>query len=158
MRTAIQVQAAGQEYPVDVDEETGIFSIYMGGDHGHIRADSLAELTRKARKIKAKFELPFSRVSNDRVDHGKVTGLHATNGNLLVKWDTGKSEQIPAYSGYTSGSMPRLTDEETAEVEALLKARNDAARALDAFLKPRQYDSLKKAAQQAQTAAVEASS
>ena len=150
----MQVTAAGKDYPVDVDEESGVFSIYMGGDHGHIRADSLAELTRKARKIKAKFELPFSRVTQDRVEHGTVTGLHATNGNLLVKWASGKTEQIPAYSGYTNGSMPRLTDEETAEAERLLKARNEAVRALDAFVRPRQYGSLKDAAKAAQAKAV----
>ncbi len=94
------------------------------------------------------------RVLTGRVKHGTVTGIHATRGNLLIRWEDGQSEQLPGWS--SPGDVTRrLTDAEAAEVERLLEARNKAVRELDRYLAPLKLESLKKAAEQARDKAAE---
>jgi len=152
MRTALTISVAGKDLPVDISDETGKFYVTIetpGAGHGSIRLDatSFAELERKARKIKTKFEFPFTRLQADgRVQHGKVTGFHATSGNILVKWDSGDTEQLASWSSHGDVTR-RLTDAEAAEVERLTKARNKAQADLNLYLRPLKLDSLKKAAE-----------
>ncbi len=155
MKTAMTISVAGKDYPVYVSD-TGMFRVDLDGQQGQISAPSFAELERKARKIKTKFEFPFSsvRVLTGRVKHGTVTGIHATRGNLLIRWEDGQSEQLPGWS--SPGDVTRrLTDAEAAEVERLLEARNKAVRELDRYLAPLKLESLKKAAEQARDKAAE---
>ena len=151
MKTELRITHGGKTYEVELNDENGSFRVWTG--ETHISAPSYADLERKIRKLKTRFELPFTAVTADGVMDGTVTGFHAINGNMLVKWADGSHEQMPGYS-YDASSMPRLSDEDTAKAKQLVQARNEAVQALDTFIKARRFESLKKAALEAQDKAV----
>lgn len=156
--TELKIEANGQVFPVSLDETDGQFSVNMGvldGSSVIVRASSFAELQRKASKIKTRFALDFTQLSSDRVRNGTVTGIHASNGNLLIRWADGSTEQVPGWQG-SGVVMPRLSDEEAAELARLVQARRDANHAVNAFMVPRKWDSLKEQAKKAQAEAVKA--
>lgn len=158
MKTDLKVVAAGKEYPVEISDDDGTFRANLGlvdGSSNIITAPSYEGLVKKAKLVKTSFELPFTNITDDGVLHGTITGIHAGNGNLLVKWDGGKAEQVPSYSSYGRGYVSRLNTDETDEARRLVQARNQAVRALDAFIDARRIPSLKKAAMEAQAKAVE---
>jgi len=146
MQTELTVKVAGTEYPVYIRDTDGVFFATVGPSE-QITADSYAELEKKARRIKVKFELPFTQITDSGVRHGTVTGLHATSGNLLVRWDNGQTEQISGWSGQGANTMPRLTDEEATTAVELVRARNASVKALAAFTDARKFVSLKRAAE-----------
>jgi len=150
MDTELTVQANGKTWPVTLSGADGSFHADIDGHK--ISAPSLDALQKQANKVKVPFALPFSAISGRRVVHGTVTGLHASNGNSLVRWDGGDTEQVQAYDSRTV--MPRLDDAGAAELEALLAARDEAVAALDAFVKPRKWAGLGTAARAARDAAV----
>jgi hypothetical protein len=154
MQTELTVSVAGENYPVSISGD-GEFVVNLGVEHGSsqiVRAASYNELVKKARKIKVPFELEFTEVRDNGARNGTVTGIHASNRNLLVRWqDNGKTEQIPGYQGGTA--MPRLPAEEYQELENLIRRRNRARDELAAFIKPRAYKSLSEAARNAQSTA-----
>lgn len=157
MQTDLTVEVAGQSYPVSINGE-GEFVTNLGVEQGSsqiIKAASYAELVTKTRKIKIPFALDFTEVTDRGPRNGTVTSIHATNGNLMVRWQhNGKTEQIPGYQGSTA--MPRLTAPEYQALEILISERNRTRDELAAFLKSRTYRSLKEAARTAQAEAAEA--
>lgn len=154
MQTDLTVEVAGQSYPVSINEE-GEFLANLGVEQGatqFVKAASYSELVKKARKIKVPFALDFTEVTDYGPRNGTVTGIHATNRNLLVRWQhNGKSEQVSGYYGSTT--MPRLPAEEYQALEILISERNRTRDELAAFLKPRTYKSLSDAARKAQAEA-----
>ena len=154
METDLTVEVAGERYPVSISGD-GEFVTNLGVEHGSsqiVRAASYAELVKKARKIKVPFSLDFTEVTDHGPRNGTVTGIHASNRNLLVRWQhNGKTEQVPGYHGSTA--MPRLTAPEYQALEILISERNRTRDELAAFLKPRVYKSLSEAARTAQAEA-----
>jgi hypothetical protein len=164
MKTDLQIEVNGKKHEVSIDE-SGTFSINMGslgGSSQIIRAPSYDELRKKARKIKIPFELKFTEAMRNTTRDGTVTGIHATNGNILVRWEPemiagrpapARTEQLP---GYQSGQfMPRLSEKDAEALRYLISERNRAAQELENFTKPRAWSSLSKAARDAQAAAAE---
>jgi hypothetical protein len=163
MQTDLQVEVNGQKYPVTISEE-GEFIANLGlleGSSQIIRAKSYAELKKLARKVKVSFALEFTEVMPNTTRNGTITGIHATNNNLLVRWEpetiagrrqaAGKTEQLP---GWQSGRfLPRLSEQDTEAVRFLIAERNRAVRELDNFTAPRAFKSLSQAARDAQVAA-----
>lgn len=150
-KTDLTVSGGGKTYEVLVDED-GRFAFYS--DSIYHRADTLEGLRKLARRLKAKFELPFTRVNAEGVRNGTVTGIHASNSNLLVRWDDGSTEQIYGYSS-SSGDMPQLSHADFAAAVELLRARNEAVDRFDAFVRDHgTWKSLKQAALEAQDKAV----
>jgi hypothetical protein len=162
METDLHVEVNGQEYPVTINGE-GEFTVNLGmleGSSQIIKASSYAELRKKARKVKVPFELEFTEVTQDTTRNGTVTGIHAANGNLLIRWEPemiagqlkpGKTEQLPSYQG--GKYLPRLSEQDTEALRYLIRERNRAARELANFANPRAFASLSKAAREAQAAA-----
>lgn len=153
MKTGLTVTANGEDFPVGISDD-GMFRADLPGSV-QLKAPSLDELQKKARKVKTKFELAFTQVDSHGARHGTVTGFHASTGNLLIRWDNGDTEQIPPWGG-GGAMMPRLSDAETAEISDLVAARNKAVHDLDMFTRSRKFASLKKAAEAARAAAAEA--
>jgi hypothetical protein len=158
MDTELTVKSGGREWPVEIGGD-GTFVATIDGNR--VNAPSLKELERKAAKVKVKFELPFTRVEGSRIQHGTVTGIHASSRNLLVRWEpeiiagrpaAPKTDQVPGWSGHTV--MPRLDDADAHTLKFLLSERDKAVRELDNFLKPRVWRSFKEAAEKAQADAV----
>jgi hypothetical protein len=154
MQTDLKVSVAGEDYPVSINDE-GEFIANLGVQDGSsqiVRAASYAELVKKARKIKVPFELDFTEVTDHGPRNGTVTGIHASNRNLLVRWqDNGKTTQIPGYQGGTA--MPRLSAPDYQELDRLVSERNRTRDELTRFIKPRAYKSLSEAARNAQSEA-----
>jgi transcriptional regulator of met regulon len=162
MQTDLQVEVNGQKYPVTINEEGEFIANLglLGGSSQIIKAGSYAELKKKVRKVKVSFALEFTEVMPNTTRNGTITGIHATNNNLLVRWEPemiagrpvpAKTEQLP---GWQSGKfLPRLSEQDTEAVRFLIAERNRAARELENFTKPRAFTSLSQAARDAQAAA-----
>jgi hypothetical protein len=128
--TDLELDVNGKRYPLTVHND-GLFYA-MVEDHP-LSATTFKELLSKARKVKVKFELRFSQEHNGGVRHGRVTGVHATSRNYLCRWDDGQSEQLSTYGG--GNQYPRLSDDESAELERLVRNAKVAQQQLDAFRK-----------------------
>jgi hypothetical protein len=111
-----------------------------------LEAETLSDLAGKARNFKdERFSLPF--VTRDG-RKGTVTGFHAANGNLLIRWATGKSYQARTYE-FTK-PMPELSDEDYQTLMKLLEAEREAQKALESFLDEHAFaNGLKGAAEEA---------
>lgn len=126
METELTVKAGGREFPVQIDGQ-GKFVANLGME-GIVTAATYDDLVKKARKTKTPFELPFTTVEGK---HGTVTGIHATNQNLLVRWEDGKTEQLAYYAG--RDYLARLDDDATEMVKQLNQERTRAVDALEKF-------------------------
>jgi hypothetical protein len=84
-----------QKFEVEVDTY-GNFTTEFNGSR--ISADTLSELTDKlkaaAKKATAKLSIPIVSLSGER---GTITGVHGSNGNLLVTWENGTKTQTRSY-------------------------------------------------------------
>lgn len=130
----------GRKFVVDLDE-SGDFTTLCGGER--IKAPSLKGLTEKLRKhvrSEGRIAIPVSKIDqhygrgNNRdkyvVSQVLLTGIHARSGNVLYKNEaTGEADQ----SGYSERFYKRLTAEEIAKFQALVKAERDAVAALGAW-------------------------
>jgi hypothetical protein len=153
MQTELSIRHEGRDYEVLVSGE-GEFVVNLGVQDGSsviLKADSFAALQKKVKKIKTPFELEFTELVPSGPRNGTVTGIHAANGNLLVRWVNGTTEQVPGY--HASQYMPRLSEEDYETLRYLTEERNRVARELENFVKPRAFRSLKQAATEAQARA-----
>jgi hypothetical protein len=153
MDTGMKIMVAGTEYPVTLGVSDHKFTVDLGG-LGRLQAASFAELEKQARKVKVPFELPFIFVTQDGIRLGTVTGIHAGNGNVLIRWEDGTTEQQPRWSG--GKYMPRQPAGDEARLRELMEARNAAQHALEEFTEPRFWQSLGIAATAARDAAAAA--
>jgi hypothetical protein len=115
MKTELTITADGETYPVEINDD-GMFRVDLRGGN-QVKAPSLEELQRKARKVKTAFTFPFTQIQGRKIRHGTITGIHASSGNLLVLWDDGEREQMSSWQG--NGSMTRLTDAEADELRKI---------------------------------------
>lgn len=148
--TGTTIKVLGKPYPVYLrDEVPGryegmIFRMDLGNGQ-ELDADSWKGLEAKARSFKdVRFDLPFT----TRHGHeGSVTGFHAGNGSLLVRWASGATDQRRKYQ--MEGSMPRLSPEDQAELKRLRDASTEAQKAWNEFVNERAWDDIEEAATQA---------
>jgi len=142
--TSIEVK--GKTFEVDVHQRDGRFSTEHGGDT--VYATTLDELkTKLAGQIsrsKVKLNIPFVRWETDKYNNGRksrlvrgvVTGMHASNRNILVRFDGQKSTEQE--SGYNSEKhvRPEVAD----ELLRLGAARDKANEEYDEFVREHSFD------------------
>jgi hypothetical protein len=137
-----------KDYQIGVDEQ-GNFHVVVGESNFHdTTLNGLIEKIERATKIKAaKVEVKFHRLKADRYDRestkvisGVITGVHASNNNLLVKLEGGKTEQESRYGHGNDEAFLRLKESEIAELESLQKAKLVAEYAVNTFLKAHAFD------------------
>lgn len=122
MQTEISLEIRGTQYPVELSK-AGIFSATTGADKV---VDTTLEglqkqmlrLTRQTAKLSIRVSRPD--YASGTIQAGTITGIHAVNRAILVRWDNGQRDQIAAYS--CDGIMTELTPEETEEYESLVRA------------------------------------
>ena len=138
--TGKTVKVLGKEYPVMLDNNAGF--VVQLGEGNELRDATFSELWLKAGQYKdARFSLPFTTADNK---NGTVTGFHASNGNLLIRWDNGRTEQT---YGFTD-AMPRLSDADAAEFTRLFEAHRAAWRKVRQFVETHKFpDGIKAAAE-----------
>lgn len=114
----------------------GVFSASHGGkDYESATLAGLRDaLLRSARVKRAKVSVPFCYLRSMTVVRGTATGLHAKTEKPLVTWANGEKEQFDGVWGH---AFRPLADAEIVELEALYKARCDAAAAYEAFVRAR---------------------
>lgn len=99
----LKVEIRGKQLKVEVDDN-GIFECQLDPDT-HIRADSLEKL--KARLLDAtkrkeiRVSVPvYKYVKNEGLKSGTAIGIHAANGNVLIKWDGEKGVEQSSWGSY----------------------------------------------------------
>lgn len=144
---------AGIAVEISVDRSGFFHAEVPGAETDHLRADTLEGVLVKAReaiqrlKAMAKTSIPITVlgvrvVTKDRwcgpitADEGSfvdctLRGIHSRLHNLLVTID-GKNEQIDNRQRVAR----RLADDEKATYQALVKAKQDATKALEDFMEP----------------------
>ena len=148
--TGLTITVSGKAYPVMLEAHPkdfvkATFSLHLG-EENDVEAPSFAELAAKVKDLRlVRFELPFTnRIGQD----GMVTGFHASNGNMLVRWGSGKTEQVYARSSLND-AMPQLSDEEKDELRKLIDDVRSAQSAWNEFVRARQFESVHDAADEA---------
>lgn len=129
----------------DVEYEIRVTSrgVFLADLNGHPMDsptyDGLAaKLETATRKAAVKIELRVCKVESGSgvrtltatVIRGTITGIHGANGNLLITWASGRKEQLDKYTTL----LPDLTLDQESELNTLLRASWEAARALDQYL------------------------
>lgn len=128
----------GTLVPIQVNENSGRFVATMNGKYfADETFDGLRQqLMTASRRKAAKVSIPISRVTaglrgRRNVIHGTATGIHASNGHVLARWENGRSEQL----GWSDSSSiyPQLSPGQAEKLLALMQASEDAQRALREF-------------------------
>lgn len=91
------ITVRGVEFDVSIDDHTGIFSTAFDGRP--LSASSLVELTEKLNRAtkSVKIAIEFATLRDRTVTRGTCTGKHASNHNLLVRWEDGTNEQMASW-------------------------------------------------------------
>jgi hypothetical protein len=134
--TGKTVTVLGKKYPVMLDNDgnehayRGMYFVVDLGDGQELRDREFAKLDTRAREFKdVRFDLPFT---TDTGKDGSVTGFHAGNGRMLVRWSDGKTSQESPYG--LNRAMPRLSGEDRANFEKLWQDRLAAYEAVERFV------------------------
>lgn len=148
----------GVEIPVQFNQHSGQFSATVGDqsfaeETWEAIGSRIDKATKRVRKV---VSVPFVAVANTyhglKFKDGTATGLHSSNGNVLVTWENGDKEQYKQHwSG--DGVYQPLSDVERAELVSLTEAAEKARDALNEFTEPRKIklkDLVSKALTQAQ--------
>jgi ribosomal protein L35AE/L33A len=91
---------------VDLGDAAGIVQAKTWDE---LKAGAMKATKAAATKVAVRIVLVST---SDGVKVGTATGVHGRSGNVMVRWDSGKSEQL---SYYGSGSLYVVPDEETAK-------------------------------------------
>lgn len=133
-----EIEVKGKKFDVSVDERDGRFCANFDGFE--VRAYTLAglksALAKRVSNSNVKTSIPFVRWENGKLRAGTITGIHASNRNLLVKWKEEKGTE-QKYSGYAN---LYITPEVADLYAALAKASEDAEKALDEFTEANSFD------------------
>jgi hypothetical protein len=136
MYDAGTVLVKGVEHKVAVGDD-GKWYAFPGGDKvsAMTREGLVKEIDRHTRKAIAKVEVPFVQLRTNRAPRrGSATGLHSRSGNVLVRWDSGETEQLRTYSNY--GTLTHdLTDEQIAEYDTMRRDFADLSQRMNTFRK-----------------------
>lgn len=130
-----EIEVSGRRLKLEANPEayTEYWSVMVGGVRitGSTPAKVRAAVATQIRKGTAKIDVPFSRLSSSgqRVERGTVYGRHAGNQNLLVRWASGRTEQLSS----SGGVLAPLTEAEEKELVSLHRANRDASTALYDF-------------------------
>ena len=137
--TGKTVSVLGKTYPVLLTDGSK-FRVDLG-DGQDLEAATYSELVTMARDFKdVRFDLPFT---TDTGRNGSVTGFHAGNGNLLIRWGDGTTEQ--RYG--VQDAMPQLSGTDLEIFARLLKAKHAAYLAVQQFVQTHKFpDGTKEAA------------
>lgn len=140
MQELTTIEVKGKKYKVSVDSE-GRF--YASHDNERVSADSLKQLENKlAGFINDSKKVTISFVKWERADwynkkgrlrRGVITGIHAGNGNLLLKYDDEKV-RLQQWSGSYYDPI------HAEELEQLARAVEKAEAELEAFKNRHSFD------------------
>jgi len=147
----------GRKVVISVTEQGRFVAAVDGDEYVADKLDDVLAIVRKAlRKAKVRLSIAASMVgtelkrsgyrravgvsSTTGVRHFTITGMHGSNGNVLIKWgDTGETEQ---YRGWGSGTpVRRLNDADVQRYKQLALAAKTANEELEKFLATRSLDS-----------------
>jgi len=150
MDTGLTISVSGKDFPVhlETDQKAWVkakFTLHLG-EGNDVGADTFAELEAKVKDLRiVRFELPFTdRTGKD----GTVTGFHATNGNMLIRWANGKTIQEYGGSGLND-AMPRLDEADKAALKQLIWNVREAQKVWNDFVEARKFESVRDAANEA---------
>lgn len=119
------------DFQVQVNSQGEFYTEYEGERVGAL---TLEELRSKLTKLTKKpVNIPFARIYDGRIRHGVIRGVHATNRNLLIKFDGQKGVE-QEYGWQREGSnYLALTSAEEEVYLGLHKELKKAQDAVDAF-------------------------
>lgn len=135
----MQIEVRGRKFDVEV-YENGYFHTVVNGRS--VSAETLTKLKEDVTKItRASIDVPFLRYEGNGIMRGHVTGLHAVNGNYIIKFDGKKGvDQEYIYKSDTGSSFLRMsTDEEMAYLK-LQETYDAAIKELRAFERAHSFD------------------
>lgn len=90
-----------------------------------------------------------------KLRHGIITGLHASNQNLLIKMDGEKAEQDSSYHGGGHGGHLKLTKDEQADFIKMKRQQENLEDQITAFVEAHKFDAKKAVREAAGTPAEE---
>lgn len=126
------IEVRGRKFEVSVDDRDGMFSTSYDG--GLLKAGSLEglreQLNRATKSVKISIRFAAS-VDDNTVRIGVCTGKHATNGNYLVRWEDGTSQQL----GPWDLSKGCVDPESATQYSHLCRLVTEAEKTRDAFEK-----------------------
>lgn len=145
------IEVRGTKYEIEVDE-AGRWHTIVGSER--VTAESRSELKDKLLELSAKaavkVAIPFTLMTSSggvRRDRsparGVITGIHAGNGNMLVKWLSGwqagtSTQWTPSYQDVIFEGDVSLED--AAEYARLREADQQAKQALALFINERKIE------------------
>lgn len=119
----------GKEFEVEVGLD-GRFSAVL--NEVKVYGYSLSELNEKLEKATkgntVRVNIPLFAFSNGGLKAGAAIGIHAGNGNVLIKWEDGKTEQAVEYESFL-----QIATEEVPRAKELAEAFRAARDAWDKF-------------------------
>lgn len=132
----------GQDVDIEI-YDNGEFGAEVEGQQIHDKSlDGLVErLNRAMRQTSVKVAIRFVRWYEGKLKHGTITGIHASNRNLLVKWE-GQKGVDQEYTWSQSEYLALSNDEEETFVH-LCVAHDRAQDAVAAFIKAHRFDGVK---------------
>lgn len=129
----------GQDVDIEI-YDSGEFGAEVEGQQIHDKSlEGLIERLNKAmRQVSAKVAVRFVRWDDGKLRRGTITGIHASNRNLLIKWD-GQKGVDQEYTWSDSKYLALSNDEEEVFV-SLCTARDKAQNAVTAFIKKHSFN------------------
>lgn len=131
----------GQQYLVSIEGD--LLKVTVGGQEA--LGKTIPDLIREATKLAAipKVAIPIMTIKNPdtytnqskdfKFETGELTGIHSSNGNLLVRWQGAKTTTQEG-TGYGKSLFLPMTAEEKKELLRLYTADEAARKAYEAFL------------------------
>lgn len=142
MKIATQV-INGAKYDIEVNPGTGLFHTTYEGET--VESSTKAALIQRLKQMtreNVRVEIQAILVEHDELFPITLTGFHQSNGNLLYKQPGKKGvQQMYTYSSNEKILRP-LAQTEAGDFKALLRARREAEKAVDRWLKERKINAV----------------
>lgn len=134
----MKIRVKGQEFEVGTDDGTRLRTSVDGFE---VTAHTLVELSANVNKVitRPKVNIPVMRLTAPgswknktgkfTYNTGKLTGIHAGNGNMLVHWDGQKAGE----QAYGNEVYEPFTEDEKAKLQRLWEAQEKATREYEKF-------------------------
>lgn len=140
------INVRNAEHDVFVSDEMKFFCVVDGAKVFGASTDALVErmmVATKRASVKANIE--FWRWRNNKLQKGTATCLHASNGNLVVKWEGDKTvdQECHYYRGTQLGKFMRLTESERQHLTNLYTVELAARQDREKFEKAHSFDAVK---------------
>lgn len=138
-----QVKIRGRNYDVHVDS-CGKFTAEIEKDVqlNDLTLEGLkAKITHATRPQANKINIPFFRWRNGKVAAGAVTGIHASNKHMLVRWEGEKGvEQEYSWGSSDKGKYMRLNQGEIVVYKELMESMNSLQAKIEKFEQTHWFD------------------